>query len=90
VDAAAQSLDLAVRAEQAGDHDLAESLRKAAAEATAKANAVDTAVTAFESATAEADYAVEGLIGVTRTAGATLRRLRGDDQPAERVESGAR
>lgn len=62
VDTAARALDLATITEAAGAHDLATSLRTAAAEASARAAAVDAAVRAFEEATREADFATEKLI----------------------------
>jgi hypothetical protein len=82
VDAAARALDLAVVAEQAGDHKLAVSLRTAAATASAQAKAVDDAVTAFEETTVDADAAADRLIDILGKAETTLREK---DQPAEPV-----
>jgi hypothetical protein len=90
VDAAAQALDVAVAAEQAGAHELAASLREAVAQASAKADAVDATVRAFEKATAEADHAASTLVYLTGQVDAELDRLRGgDDRPAKPVGSGA-
>jgi hypothetical protein len=89
MDAAARALDLAVAADVAGAPDVAASLRAAATAASATADAVDAAVGAFESATAEADYAAEKLIDLTGEADDMLRRLRDDGRPAELV-GGAR
>jgi hypothetical protein len=89
VDAAAHALDVAVAAEQAGAHDLAASLREAAAEASARANAVDATVRAFEAATVEADYAACKLAHLTGEVDAELARMRGGhDRPAQPVGSG--
>lgn len=90
VDTAARALNLAVTADKAGAHDLAASLRVAAAEATAKATAVDDHVRAFEDAAAEADHAVEKLIYAMSEAGAALRQHRDDDRHAEQVGVGGR
>ncbi|MPZ83397.1 MAG: hypothetical protein GEV28_24590 [Actinophytocola sp.] len=79
VDVAARALDLAVAAEKAGAYEVAASLRVAAAEATAKATAVDAHVRAFEGATAEADYAAEKLIYIMSETGAALTC--GPEQP---------
>jgi hypothetical protein len=89
VNAAAQALDLATAVEAAGGTGAA-ALREAAAEVTAKANVVDDAVAAFESATAEADHAAERLAYRTCEAAAALRRLPGSDQPAQPVGGGIR
>lgn len=85
--AAAKALDQALLAEAAGAHVVAAELRKAAAKASATANAVDTAVRAFGNAATDADWAVDSLIYVTREADAALRRLRDDGRPAEPAES---
>lgn len=65
VDAAARALEVAVAAEQAGAHELAVSLREAAAQASATADAVDATVWAFEAATNEADNAATRLVHLT-------------------------
>ncbi len=91
VDATAQALDVAVAAEQAGAHELAASLREAAAEASTTADAVDATVRAFESATAEVDHAASKLVYLTSQVSVELDRLRGgDDRPAESVRVGTR
>jgi hypothetical protein len=72
VDTAAQALDLAETAEQAGDHELAASLRSASATATEQASAVDAAVTAFEDAAVEAGHAADRLIHLVGKAKITL------------------
>lgn len=87
VDAAARALGLAVAAEEAGAHDVAASLRGAAAEASTKAGTVDAAVRTFEDATLEADYATEKLICVV---GEVERLLHNGGRSAERAGSGAR
>jgi hypothetical protein len=71
-DAAARALDKARMVEEAGAHDVAESLRAAAAKATASANAVDAAVQAFVEATAYADSAADTLIYISQQADAAL------------------
>ena len=85
VDAVAQALEIAVAAEQAGAHELAASLREAAAQASTKADAVDATVQAFENATADADHAASTLVYLTGQVDTELDRVRGggDDQPAE-------
>jgi hypothetical protein len=83
VTAAARALDLAMAAETAGAADVAASLRKVATEASAKADAVDAAVQAFENAAAEADQAAEKLTFATDEAETALRRPRADKRPAE-------
>jgi hypothetical protein len=88
VDAATRALDLAVVAEQAGDHKLAACLRKAATTASAQAKAVDDAVTAFEEATVDADHATDRLIDILGKAETALDQPRDKDRPAEPVGSG--
>jgi len=61
-DAATKALDRARAAEDAGDHEIAASLRAAAAEATQTAGAVDQAVRDFVEATLYADRAADRLV----------------------------
>jgi hypothetical protein len=84
VDATARALELAAGAERAGDHELAASLRKAAATASAQAKAVDDAVTVFGEAAVEADHATDRLIDLLGKAETAVNR------PAEPVRSGFR
>lgn len=74
VHATVQALDLATAVEEAGAQDVATSLREAATEASARAEAANAAVRAFEDATAEADFATEKLNYATSEAEAVLRR----------------
>jgi hypothetical protein len=91
VDTAARALDMAHAAEQAGAHDLAASLRRAAAEASATASAVDETVRAFEAATNAADHAASKLVHLTNNVDTELTRLRdANDPPALPVGSGMR
>lgn len=73
-DAAATAVDKAWLAEQAGAHDLAASLRVAAAEAGATANAVDEAVRSFVEAGEIADTATDKLIFASHQADVALGR----------------
>jgi hypothetical protein len=75
-DAAAQALDLALTAEQAGTHAVAGSPRTAAEEATTAATAVDALVRAYEDATAAADHATNKLLYAMSQAHAALSRHR--------------
>jgi hypothetical protein len=74
-DAATHALNLAIRAEAAGAHDVAESLREAAANATGAATMIEDTLRAFERAAEEADHTTETLLFVTRQARAALRQL---------------
>lgn len=81
-DAAGRALDMARMAEQAGACEVAASLRAAAEQATASANAVDAAVRAFVEATLDADHATDRLVYATRQADDALNQVPGDDRPA--------
>jgi hypothetical protein len=84
VDATARALELAADAERAGDHELAASLRNAAATASGQAKAVDDAVIVFGDAAVEADHATDRLVDLLGKAEITLSR------PAEPVGSEVR
>jgi hypothetical protein len=67
-DAVTTALRQAELLEARGDHELAATLRVAAAEATAKAEEVDAALVAFGTAAADADNAAEAVLSASQCA----------------------